>query len=363
MGFKPALVQSYFTRPDRLVNPARIQEIKKNSTARIEAIPAATDEEVGYFLDDFYRSSSNPDDYAPPTQEAEVTQFTLGVNGKLTILSSEADVQLGTPEIQEIYEELRVKALSLGQHGHNILGQLHKDVVRFIDALPEDPLSASVVRIFMRGSNLKSKLASYQISQENPDLYPLVDLDAAVAPLIVDLVDSFTLLVNLTPAMAVLEAKASTQEEYVSQGEALEAIQPALEQVEQVADPEAAELLDEQLNEGLSASLDKSGRAQRSVAFSSVRNFAISIFTPVYHAARYVFGDDKLPSSLQALRNGAAYAAGNKLYPYLHDRFPAIIEYIRNHAESLTTYAEKVVTNQKLQEFISSMIEVVSNIL
>ncbi|WP_303484530.1 hypothetical protein [Celeribacter halophilus] len=362
MGFKPTLVQSYFTRPDRLVNPARIQEIKNNSTSRYEKIAEATEEEVGYFVDDFTRSLSVTEDYAPPIQEAEVTQFRLNTNGKVTILSSEADVQFGTPEIQEIYEELREKSLSLNQHGHNILGQVYADIVRFTDALPENPLEASVVRIFMRGSNIKSKLSSFKISRENPELYPLVDLDAAVAPLIEDLVESFTLLVSLTPAMASLEAKASTQENYVSQGEALEAIQPALEEVEQVADPEAAELLSEQLDEGLDASSDQSGRAQRSVAFSSVRNFAISIFTPVFHAARYILGDSKLPSLLKSLRNGAAFAAGKKLYSNLHDRFPAIVEYISNHVESLTTYADKIITNPQLQEFIRSMIEVMSNI-
>lgn len=361
MGFRPTLVQSYFTRPDRLVNPARIQEIRKNSTTRIRDIDEATDEEVGYFLDDFSRSNSDVDDYAPPAQEAEVTQFGLDADGKITIFSNEDDIQFNTPEIQDIYEEIRVKAIGLSEHGHNILGEVHVDVKRFKDALPKDPLEASIVRIFMRGSNLKSKLVSYQISQENPDLFPLVDLDAATVPLIEDLVESFTLLINLTPAMAMLEAKASTQEDYASQGEALEVIQPALEEVEQVAQPEAAEVLDEQIDQGLKAIPDQSGRAQRSVAFSSVRNFAISIFTPVYHAARYILGDSKLPEILKSVRDGAAAAAGNKLYLYIHDRFPAIIEYIRINSESLIAYSEKIVTSQQLQEFVKYMIEVLRN--
>lgn len=363
MNYRPALVQAYFTRPDRLVNPARIQEIKNDATARIASIASASDEEVGDFLDAYARANPAADHYSPPTQEADVTQFKLTDNGKITIVSAEADLQFGNPEIKEIYDELRIKAVNLTTHGHNGLGEIHADTVRFAEALPEDALAASVIKVFMRGSGLKSKLLSYEAYRENPELYPIVDLAPGIAPLFRDLIESFTLLVNLTPAMAVLEGKATTQEQYIAQGEALEAIKPALEEVEQVAEPEATEALEEQVAEGLSAPQDQSGRAQRAVAFSSVRNFAISIFTPVYHAARYILGDDKLPSIAQQLRNGFAYAAGQKLYPYLHDRFPAIVEYIKNNAESLTAYAEKIITNQKLHEFIRSMIDVISNVI
>ena len=363
MNYRPALVHAYFTRPDRLVNPARIQEIKNDATARIASIASASDEEVGDFLDAYARANPAADHYSPPTQEADVTQFKLTDNGKITIVSAEADLQFGNPEIKEIYDELRIKAVNLTTHGHNGLGEIHADIVRFAEALPEDALAASVIKVFMRGSGLKSKLLSYEAYRENPELYPIVDLAPGIAPLFRDLIESFTLLVNLTPAMAVLEGKATTQEQYIAQGEALEAIKPALEEVEQVAEPEATEALEEQVAEGLSAPQDQSGRAQRAVAFSSVRNFAISIFTPVYHAARYILGDDKLPSIAQQLRNGFAYAAGQKLYPYLHDRLPAIVEYIKNNAESLTAYAEKIITNQKLHEFIRSMIDVISNVI
>lgn len=363
MNYRPALVQAYFTRPDRLVNPARIQEIKSDATARIANIAPASDDEVGYFLDEYARANPAADQYSPPIQETDVTQFKLTDGGKITIVSAESDLQFGNPEIREIYDELRVKAADLSAYGHNVLGEIHTDIARFEDALPEDPLAASVVKVFMRGSGLKSKLTSYEAYKENPELYPFVNLEPTVAPLLRDLIESFSLLVNLTPAMAVLEGKAATQEQYISQGEALEAIKPALEEVEQVAEPEAVEVLEEQVTDGLKALPDQSGRAQRAVAFSSVRNFAISIFTPVYHATRYILRDDKLPSTAQHFRNGLAYAAGQKVYSYLHDRFPAIIEYIKHNAESLSAYAEKIITNQQLHEFIKSMIELINSAL
>lgn len=362
MEFKPALVQAYFTRPGRLVNPARIQEIKTNSSARIAAISAASEDDVGYFIDEFARLNPALDSYAPPTQEPEVTQFRLAESGKVTIITEEANLQFGAPEVKEIYDELRAKAVNLTNYGHNSLGPIHADVVKFLDVLKEDPVDASVVRVFMRGGNLKSKFFSYQAYKENPELYPLVNFDAAVAPLIQDLIEAFSLLVNLTPAMALLESKATTKEEYATQGEALKAIKPAIDEVENVADQDAAEVLHEQVADGLNAPIDQIGRSQRGVAFSSIRNFAISIFTPVYHAARYVLGDSKLPSIIQSLRNGAAYDSGQKLYSYLHDRFPEIIGYIRNNADSLSAYAEKIVTNQQLQDFIRAIIEIMRNL-
>ncbi len=362
MNYRPALVQAYFTRPDRLVNPARIQEIKTNATARVAAIASASDEDVGDFLDAYARANPANEQYSPPIQENDVNQFKLTENGKITIVSAEADLLFGTPEIKEIYDELRIKAVDLITQGHNGLGEIHNDVSRFRDALPEDALDASVIRIFMRGSGLKSKLASYDAHKQNPEIYPVVDLEPGIVPLFRDLVESFTLLVNLTPAMAVLEGKATTNEQYLSQGEALEAIKPALDGVEQIAEPEAAEALGEQISDGLNAPQNQSGRNQRAVAFSSVRNFAISIFTPVYHAARYILGNDKLPIIAQHFRNGLAYAAGQKFYPYLHDRFPAIVEYVKNNAESLTAYAEKIITNQQLHEFIRAMIEIIRSI-
>lgn len=363
MKFKPTLVQAYFTRPGRLVNPARIQEIKTNSSTRIAAVYAASEEDVGYFIDEFSRLNPTIDGYAPPTQEPEVTQFRLSASGKVTIITEEANLQFGAPEVKEIYDEMRAKAIALSNYGHNSLGQIHADVASFLNALTENPTDASVVRVFMRGGNLKSKFFSYQAYKENPELYPVVDFDATVAPLVQDLIEAFSLLVNLTPAMALLESKATTKEEYTAQGEALEAIKPALDEVENVADQDAAEVLHEQVVDGLNAPIDHVGRSQRGVAFSSVRNFAISIFTPVYHAARYVLGDSKLPSILQSLRNGAAYDGGQKLYSYLHDRLPEVIEYIRNNADSLSTYAEKIVTNQQLQDLIRAIIEIVRNIL
>lgn len=363
MGYKPSLIQSYFTRPDRLVNPARIQEIKADSSPRSAAIVAATDEAVAEFLDEYARQHPGSGAYAPPEQEPAVALFKLGDEGRITILSSEQDLQLGSPDIRDIYEELRLKVIALGGCGHNSLGTIHQDVEQFNSVLPEDPLEARIVRIFMKGSGLKSKLASYQAHRDNPELYPVVSIDETVYPLFEDVVKSFVLLVSLTPAMATLEDKGATEKEYASQGEALEAIQPAIENVDDISDQNAADTLKEQVVDGLSAQNTHSGLAQRAVAFSSVRNFAITIFSPIYHAARYVLGNDKLPEIVKSLRNGVVAGAGKHLYDYMQERFPAIIEYIKNNAENLSLYAEKIVTNPHLHEFINSIIEILKMML
>lgn len=357
MGYKAALIQAYFTSPDRLVNPARLYEIRDDNYKGSKKIKAATDDEVGTFIDVYNRENSKVENYVPPEQDRNVFQFRLDKNGKLTTLSNGTDLELGDPQIREIYNELRLKSLDFVRLGHNSLAGLTDDAVKFSSALPEDPENASAIIIFMRGSGLKSKLASYQASKANPDIYPLVDLDEAVYPLFEDLMQAFSLLVNLSPVMAILEQKASSPEVYKDQGDALEAIKPAIYDADTVADEEAASSIEDQINSGLQASDDPYGHAQRSVAFSSVRNFTIAIFSPIYRAARYVLGDESLPSIMKTVRNTAAGKATADLYNYVGANFPAIAEYIRANVDALTSYANNVISNPHLQEFVKMIIE------
>jgi hypothetical protein len=357
MRYSAAKIQAYFTRPDRLVNPARIYEIRDGSYKQSGQINAATDDEVGTFIDEYGRLNPRNDTYSPPEQDRNVFQFRLDENGKLTTLSDGTDLELNDPQIREIYNELRIKSLQFSNIGHNSLAGLNDDATKFSAAFPENPEDASAVIVFMRGSGLKSKLASYQASRENSDLYPLVELDDAVYPLFEDLMQAFSLLVNLSPVMAILEQKASSPEVYKEQGDALGAIKPAIDAARTVADEDAASSMEDQINSGLQASDDSHGRAQRSVAFSSVRNFTIAIFSPIYRAARYVLGDESLPSIIRTVRNTAVGKASADLYNYVGANFPAIVEYIRVNVDALTSYANNVISNPHLQEFVKMIIE------
>jgi hypothetical protein len=359
MEYKAAIIQAYFTRPDRLVNPARIYEIRDGTYKGSSKVKAATDDEVGTFIDDHHRHNSPDEAYSPPEQDRNVFQFRLDENGRLTTLSDGSDLELNDPQIREIYNELRAKSLDFSQLGHNSLAGLNDDATKFAAALPENPEDASAVVLFMKGSGLKSKLASYQASKENPDLYPLVELDEAVYPLFEDLMHAFSLLVNLSPVMAILEQKSSSLEVYKDQGDALEAIKPAIDEAKTVADEEAASAIEDQINSGLQASDDPHGRAQRSIAFSSVRNFTIAVFSPIYRAARYVLGDEKLPSIMKTVRNTAAGKATADLYNYVGANFPAIVEYIRVNVDALASYANSVISNPHLQDFVKMIIELI----
>jgi len=359
MGYKAALIQAYFTSPDRLVNPARLYEIRDGEYKGSKNIQAATDDQVGTFIDDYNRRNSPDESYSPPEQDRNVFRFRLDENGKLTTLSEDDDLELNDPQIGEIYEELRVKALKFSALGHNSLAGLTDDAVEFSNSLPENPEDASAVVVFMKGNGLKSKLSSYQASKENPELYPLVELDDATYPIFEDLVHAFSLLVNLSPVMALLDQKTSSPEVYKNQGSALEAIKPAIDDAETVANAEAASAIEDQINDGLQASDDPYGRTQRSIAFSSVRNFTIAVFSPIYRAARYVLGDEKLPSIMKTVRNTAVGKATADLYNYVGANFPAIVEYIRANVDALTAYANSVISNPHLQEFVKMIIELI----
>lgn len=359
MGLKTALIQAYFTNPERLVNPARLYEIRDGVYKGSKEIIPATDDEVGIFLDDFGRANSQFSNYSTPEQDDNVFQFKLNTSGELTTLSPGKNLELADPQIREVWNELREKSQKFSQLGHNSLAGLNEDAIKFASALPENPEEASAVMVFMKGSGLKSKLASYIASKENPDIYPLVELDDAVYPLFEDLMQAFSLLVNLSPAMAQLEQKATSTEAYSEQGDALRAIKPAIDASEMVADEDAACSIEDQIESGLRATNDHNGHAQRAVAFSSVRNFTIAVFSPIYRAARYILGDDKLPSIVKTVRNVAAARAADNLYKYLGANFSKIVDFIRVNVESLGSYAEKVISNPQLQDFINMIIELI----
>lgn len=363
MRYTTAVIQAYFTRPGRLVNPARIYEIRDNTYTGSQKIEPATDDDVGIFIDDYNQQNPTNGAYIPPEQEGDVFRFKLGRDGKLTTLSKGADLELNDPQIAEVYNELRDKSLRFSELGHNSLATLLEEAVSFSSALPENPKEASAVIVFMRGSGLKSKLASYQASKGNPELFPLVPLDGAVYPIFKDLMDSFSLLVNLSPVMASLEQKVTSPEIYKDQGEALQAIKPAIDRAGAVADEEAASSIEDQINSGLQASDDVHGHARRSVAFSSVRNFTIAVFSPIYRAVRYVLGDNDLPSIIQTVRNAAAGNATVDLYNYVGAHFPTIIEYIKTNVDALTSYANSVISNPHLQEFVTMIIELIRGAL
>lgn len=361
MEFTPAKIQAYFTRPSRLVNPARIYDIRDGKYKNSGNVSAASDDEVGGFIDDFDRDHSSNDIYTPPEQDKDVFRFKLDRDGKISTLSGGSDLELADPQIREIYDELREKTISLNILGHNSLAGLSEDASKFLLALPENPEDASAVVVFMRGSGLRSKLASYEASRKNPDLYPVIDIDEAVHPIFEDLVQSFGLLVNLSPAMAALEQKASSPDIYKDQGEALSAVKPAIDDAGDVANADAATAIEEQVKSGLEASNDHNGYAQRAVAFSSVRNFTIAIFSPIYRAARYILGDSDLPSIVKTVRNTAAARAATDLYSYLADKFPIVVDYIRSNVDVFTAYAGKVISNPQLQDFVTMIIDIIKH--
>jgi len=185
-GMTPALVQSYFTRPGRLVNPARIQEIKKETVGA--AIVPASDAELDAFLDDFARDHPQSGLYAPPKQEKNASTFKTE-NGRIGLISERPTNYVeNVNDIIDLYQELRAKLIALTSVGHNSLGQVQADVETFLAAFPENHEDASIIKIWMRGNNLRARLKSYEAYKANSDLYPLIEIDAAVVPIFADLV-------------------------------------------------------------------------------------------------------------------------------------------------------------------------------
>lgn len=357
-GMKPSLIQAYFTRPGRLVNPARIQEFKKGSRPHVGA---ADDETIDDFLDDFAAKHPDTGLYAPPKQEEEASTFKLREDGRLSLVSEAPTNKIDNIEdVEELYHELKTKAVAFAGLGHNVLGDLLATATTFSDAFPENPEDASVIKIWMRGNTLRSKLKSYQEQQDNPDSYPLVAIDSSAAPSLEDLCESFNVLTALVPALAALDTARCSGEEAESRKDALQTIQPAIDLAESVATEEVVQVLGEQVATGIGADDNEFGRKQTRVAYSSTRNFAVAIFTPIYRVARAVFSEDKLPNVVKSLRNGAFTALGKKFTERILEKYPAFVEYIHGAADYLGAFAERVIDSPVLAEFMRHILHLLN---
>jgi hypothetical protein len=357
-GMSPSLIQSYFTRPDRLVNPARIQEIK--SGRRGATVASATEAALDDFLDEFARSHPQSGLFAPPKQEASASTFKIEGDRIEIVPDSPVNVIEGPAEIIDLYKEVRSKVEGLAALGHNSLGSLRASIDNFRDAFPEDHTEASAVKIWMRGNTLRSILKSDGEYKKNSDLYPLVEIDQALYPLFEDLVQSFNVLVEFIPSLSQLDEKKVDGDKAEKNRLALHAISPVAGSIDAVTTEEAGTALQEQLEAGLAAPDTEVGRRQLHVAHTSWRNFSISVFTPIYRVARMIFADDKLPNVVRKFRDGAAMEAGAQFVKYLAANYPNLVSFIRENTGHLSEYAGTVIDNPALAEFIKNLLSLVS---
>lgn len=109
MEIGAGIIQSYFTRPDRLVNPARIQEIKLGTNRRALELEAATDEEVNEFIARYATEYPILEGHALPDQDKNAIQFGLRNDGKLTLSPADESTLASDPRVREIYGELRLR--------------------------------------------------------------------------------------------------------------------------------------------------------------------------------------------------------------------------------------------------------------
>lgn len=359
-GMSPAKIQSYFTRPDRLVNPARIQEVIK--AERAADVESATDEQLDYFLDEFARTHTSANLYAPPRQTSEAAVFTLRSGGIVDLVPDDANGVGYSPEFDELYQELRVKALAVSNLGHNALGNLHLDLANFLEALPEGADNASVLRIWMRGNTLRSKHASLEAQSKHPDTFNIVEVEPSARPLFSDLVESFNVFVELVPKLSALEQLKSDRDRHAQHVESLQAIEPAIEDSGTVATDTAHETLTEQVANGLSAPNDEYGKKQVALSFSSVRNFAVAIFTPLYHSARRFLGSERMGELVKLVGNGAALEAGKRLTAYVSENYNAIFHFIQKNFDSLQAFVSKAISDVKLQELVNGVLQILSGL-
>lgn len=326
-GFANKDVQFFFNRPDRAVNSGRISEIKGGD--RWANIAPADDHDLDEFLDHHESTIQFRPDGEPelPTQRTASTQFRIDADGRVGLndpgLESEV---LSDPEVLEAYNELRGKAIEMSALNENHLGEVKVKIEGFAVALPEDPLEASTVRLWMRGNALRSILHSHEQISDSPEFHP-AKLDPLCSGQLTDVVQAFNVFAVLVPKLVELDQNRRGPD-------ATQATKEALEEFSQLL-PEALEISTDQagseLSEEIASSITDLGEAEKDrqigLTGNTVDNFLLSAIKGVYRWVRWT--TEAQVKELWSATKGAVYSAAgltmlSTVWNFLSSNYPAI---------------------------------------
>jgi len=349
-GMKPSMVQAYFTRPNRLVNPARIQEVRKGELGG--DLSPADDQEVDAFLTDFANKFSNFELDSPPKENPSATHFVL----RDGLLDSVEETPTENGIASELYIECREKLISLCQNGGNVLGNALGPAQSMLEAMPESELDANIYKIWMRLNTLRSVASSVTSAEADPEAFPVYTIADGAVPLLIDAVESLNVFCSFSTQLRDLDSRRVPAEEASIQKEALERIEVAFRDARSITTDRAYASLNDQLSEAFS--IDETGDSRRIIdlADKTSQNFLTKVFETVFNAARSLFPGETLRDISKKMRDGAAIEAGRRISAKVAENYPLILNYIKEYAGTMTEYVQTTMSSEALKEFVQSLL-------
>jgi hypothetical protein len=251
---------------------------------------------------------------AIPDQVSIAARFTIDKTGQIDIIPDPPDGGVVGDEFQdEVYAEVRRKAVALCDLGHNQLGDLSGPANRFLTALPEASGTISIIRIWSRGNTLRRRLQAHLAVKEISDPARLPPLVAASLD---DLVETYNIFIVGDPKGRELDhVRLGPQERKTADAVVATAI-PVAEAVRKsgIATPAAVEVLTEQIDAAKAATSSSGIYSDQAVelAKKTSSNFVVELLRSSYRFLRgeAAFGLKETRAGVYRAGGAATFFAG-----------------------------------------------------
>jgi hypothetical protein len=299
-----------------------------------------------------YAAEDEPDELpnadAIPRQTTAASQFVLDAEGRLDLLR---DMPISGGMQNEVYQEVRYKALTLAGLGHNQLAGMTEPITRFLIAAPERIESASITRLWSRGNTLRLRLKANDLAVSSADPTDPAVLTAAVAEMLRDLVDTYNIFIVGDPAGRELDQirlGPQDRDHAVSIVDLAAPIAEAVKISQDLATATATEVLTEQIEAARNAPAGVDGDQMIDLSRKTTSNFVIELLRSAYALIRAE------PSfALKEYRAGVYRALGGITAAGVVSL--PIISFVANNAEVLKVFVERTFQNPTLVQIIEAI--------
>jgi hypothetical protein len=276
---------------------------------------------------------------AIPQQVSTATRFAIDADGRLDVLPDPP-----TPDTaqNELYREVRYKALELSRLGHNQLAELSEPIARFVAAAPDQIASVSITRLWSRGNTLRRRLKAHDIAQVSAEPSDPAVVPGLVAEMLRDLIDTYNIFIVGDPTGRELDqVRLGPQERDTSNAisDAAAQIVEAVKASEGVATPAAIEALSEQSDAALNAPSNVDGDQAIDLSRKTTGNFVIELLRSA--------GANLSKGALGEVGKRAAAAAS-----------PFVVAFVAAHAHALRIFVEQAFNNPTLIQIIDLMTKI-----
>lgn len=349
-GWKNAAIQFYFNTPERPVNNGRISEIKGGG--RGQGVPPATEYELEEFLDHHPLTLARlgEDEPETPQQVPSATHFIVNEDELLDVQYEVlSDDISGDPELNEVYQELRIAAHEFSGMGHNTLGEIAPKVDAFVEALPEDTNETNVSRIWMRGNKLRILLSAHDQVAEIPDMHP-AKLDVACVAALRTVVQLFNVFTANSQRASELDQLKMGPDDRAALSEILPEIEQVIKDANTIATDQAIGTLEEEIESALTADDTAVGDRQVSFVSRSTSNFLTTAIVRAYRLIRKGIGAS-ISAVWTKLKDKAAEAAAVAVLG-APSYGPPLVEFLKSNYGIISDFLTKVHANPAVQQFL-----------